>query len=167
MREISKRILTHSARGPGPLEVALSARVVFLSLLPLTFPMLSQQSTMSQPVPGNNWASAPVRPEPSSIHRFSSSGHPPGRRRPGPVEGIDATRCEPDTKKGCSPKTSQAESDSRKAAGSQPPIKHCHRRCFIVMAWPTKLHEPRPAADGDPKPASFPRKPYTVDRFSG
>ena len=54
--------------GSGPLEIALSARVGFLSLLLLSFPVLSQQSTMSQPVPGGNWAPAPPRPKPPPLN---------------------------------------------------------------------------------------------------
>ena len=43
----------------------MSARVAFLSLVLLTVPVLSQQSTMSQRVPGGNWSPTIVRPEPS------------------------------------------------------------------------------------------------------
>jgi len=42
----------------------LSARVAFLSLVFLTIPVLSQQSTMNQRVPGGNWSPPIVRPEP-------------------------------------------------------------------------------------------------------
>jgi hypothetical protein len=42
----------------------LSARVAFLSLVFLTIPVLSQQSTMNQRVPGGNWSPTIVRPEP-------------------------------------------------------------------------------------------------------
>ena len=42
----------------------LSARVAFLPLVFLTIPVLSQQSTMNQRVPGGNWSPTIVRPEP-------------------------------------------------------------------------------------------------------
>ena len=42
----------------------LSARVAFLSVVFLTIPVLSQQSTMNQRVPGGNWSPTIVRPEP-------------------------------------------------------------------------------------------------------
>ena len=42
----------------------LSARVAFLSVVFLTIPVLSQQSTMNQRVPGGNWSPTIVKPEP-------------------------------------------------------------------------------------------------------
>ena len=42
----------------------MSARVAFLFLIFLTVPVLSQQSTMNQRVPGGNWSPTIVRPEP-------------------------------------------------------------------------------------------------------
>lgn len=42
----------------------MSARVAFLSLVFLTVPVLSKQSTMNQRVPGGNWSPTIVKPEP-------------------------------------------------------------------------------------------------------
>jgi len=42
----------------------LLARVAFLSVVFLTIPVLSQQSTMNQRVPGGNWSPTIVKPEP-------------------------------------------------------------------------------------------------------
>jgi len=45
-------------------EVPLPVRVVLLSLFLLTVPVWSQQSTISQHLPGGNWSPTIVRPEP-------------------------------------------------------------------------------------------------------
>lgn len=42
----------------------MSVRVAFLSLVLLAVPVLSQQPTMNQRVPGGNWSPTIVRPEP-------------------------------------------------------------------------------------------------------
>ena len=42
----------------------MSAHIVFLSLVLLTVPVLSQQSTMNQRLPGGNWSPTIVKPEP-------------------------------------------------------------------------------------------------------
>jgi hypothetical protein len=42
----------------------MSAHSVFLSFVLLTVPVLSQQSTMNQRLPGGNWSPAIVKPEP-------------------------------------------------------------------------------------------------------
>jgi hypothetical protein len=42
----------------------MSAHLVFLSLVLLTVPVLSQQSTMNQRLPGGNWSPTIVKPEP-------------------------------------------------------------------------------------------------------
>ena len=43
----------------------MSVRVVFLSLVLFTLPLSSQQSTMSQRLPGGKWSSGVVMPEPA------------------------------------------------------------------------------------------------------
>lgn len=50
-------------QGTRFLEVPLSSRVVVFLLL-FSVPLFSQQSTMSQRVPGGNWSPTIVRPEP-------------------------------------------------------------------------------------------------------
>lgn len=49
-------------------RLPLSARVVFLSLVLLSVPVLSQQSNMPQRVPGGSWSPAVVRPEPPTLN---------------------------------------------------------------------------------------------------
>ena len=64
LRHFETGVDSLAKQASSPVEVPLPVRVVLLSLLLLTLPLWSQQSTMPQHLPGGNWSPTVVRPEP-------------------------------------------------------------------------------------------------------
>jgi hypothetical protein len=64
LREFQTGVDSLASRHQAAWRFPLSARVAFLSMVLLTVPVLSQQSTMNQRVPGGNWSPTIVKPEP-------------------------------------------------------------------------------------------------------
>ena len=97
LREISKRMQTHSPTGIRRLEVAPSAGIAFLSVVLLSIPGLSRQPTMSQRVAQRDLGEQQCQTRYPPF--ISSTGYQPGRHALVGVECVEAIRFEPAKKR--------------------------------------------------------------------